>query len=504
MSSSAIPWPPPSARPVETHISTVWLTEAYAYKVKKPVHLVFLDARDLATRERFCREELRLNARTAPGLYLDVLPVTQDRAGVWLDGPGDTVDWVVRMHRFPDDALLAHHADAGTLTPDQIDGAAAAIARFHRAERPLPATAARPKTLRHWAAENVEEILELAGRQSTVDVGPMRSLGQRLDQRFAVEASWSAARTASGWLRECHGDLHLGNLIAWRGAVTAFDAIDFDASLRIIDPIADVAFTWMDLLARGYRGLAWRLLGGYLEELGSYDALVGLRTFAAYRALVRAKVALLLDDQSDFVRYWRVAEQLCGPVPAPALILMTGLSGSGKSTAAAMLAESLGAVRTRSDVERKRLFDLAPTARPTDRETLYGASASARTYERLASVARDALTAGFRVVVDAAALRQDERARFKSLAHALGVGFALVECVADPAQVSARMMARSAADTDASDADLAVRQQQGLTVEPVPASWSADHHVLRNDDDLQALRAAAERLAGRLEDTWSA
>ncbi len=496
-----MPWPPPDARAVETHISTVWLTGATACKIKKPVHLVFLDARSMAAREWFCREELRLNARTTPDLYLDVVPVTRDEAGTWLAGPGEVVDWVVRMQRFPDDALLAHAAESGTLTGWHVDRAAAAIARFHVSLPALPATAALPKSLRAWAAENVAEIVELADRQEEVPVAMVRAFGRRLDQRFADEARWHDARVAAGWLRECHGDLHLGNLVVWQGDVALFDAIDFDPSLRIIDPVADVAFTWMDLLACDASSLAWRFLSGYLESTGAYDALRGLRTYAAYRALVRAKVALLSGDPGGFQRYWGVAEAVIAP-PPPALVLMTGLSGSGKSTVAALLAESLGAVRVRSDVERKRLFGLAATDRPEDRGALYGAAATARTYQRLASIADEVLRSGHRIVVDAAALRQDERERLYALALSLGARFALVECRASAERLAVRVAARDAAGTDPSDATVTVVRQQVALAEPVPAAWAPVHHVVHNEATADELRAAVGQLAQRLTAAW--
>jgi uncharacterized protein len=502
MSVAPQPWPPPDARAVETHISTVWLTETFAYKAKKPVHLVFLDARSLATREWFCREELRLNARTVTDLYLDVVPVTRDASGMWLDGPGIVVDWVVRMRRFPDDALLAHQAEAGQLTSWHAERAAVAIARFHSALPALPASVALPKTLRAWAAENVDEIVELVDRQSSVSVATMRDLGQRVAQRFADDADWQAARIEAGWLREGHGDLHLGNLIEWRGDVAAFDAIEFDPSLRIIDPIADVAFTWMDLLARDGSGLAWTFLSKYLEVVGDYEGLRGLRTYAAYRALVRAKVALLSQDPAGFLRYWRVAESVAADPPPPALVLMTGRSGSGKSTVAAMLATALGAVRIRSDVERKRLFGLNATERPADRHELYGAEATARTYQRLAAVATQVLQSGERVVVDAATLHQEEREQLHQVARSLGLPFVLVECRASAEQLASRVTAREVAGTDPSDADLSVLQQQARRAEPVPAEWAIFHHMVQNDAGLDALSDAVGQLARRLEAAW--
>jgi predicted kinase len=289
----------------------------------------------------------------------------------------------------------------------------------------------------------------------------------------------------------------LGNLVLWRDGVVAFDAIEFEPALRCIDLMNDVAFAFMDLLACGQPELAWRFVNGYVERSGDFDGLVGLRAFAAYRALVRAKVALLSGQPQGFLRYWPLAEVLAEQPRPPRLLLVMGLSGAGKSTLAAIAAELLGAIRLRSDVERKRLHGLAPTDRSGPAQALYSAEATRRTYERLGELAQGLLAAGHSVVVDAALLRQGERAALRELAQRLGAPFLLLECVAAPERMEQRLQERAAAGTDASDADVEVMLRQRESAEPVPQAWAAEHRVLVNDASLQDLRAAAGSLLAR-------
>ncbi|MEY5099324.1 MAG: hypothetical protein RJA36_2043 [Pseudomonadota bacterium] len=482
----------PGAERVETHISVVWLAGDYAYKVKKAVRLPFLDFSTLELRRRFLAEELRLNRRTAPDLYLDLLPVTGSAAVPVLGGSGEAIEWVLRMRRFPAGALLSELAQQGLLQPGHIDALADHVAAFHLALPPLPAAPA--KDVVAWTIESLDEAALNPLRPAAVGTQRVRALRERLLGLLGQQSGWRARRIEQGWLRECHGDLHLGNLVLWQGRVVAFDAIEFDPALRCIDLANDIAFTFMDLLARGWPALAWRFVNGYVERSGDFDGLAGLRAYAAYRALVRAKVALLSQQPGLFERYWDCAEALAAPPPAPRLVLTMGLSGAGKSTLATCVAETLGALRLRSDVERKRLYGLAPTERPGSELDLYGPDATRRTYARLSELAGQLLAAGHSVVVDAALLRQGERTALRELAQRLGAPFLLLECVADPALMERRLLARAAAADDASDAGVEVMRRQRELAEPVPPDWAAEHRVLVNESSLEQLQASAVAL----------
>jgi uncharacterized protein len=480
----------PGAVRIDTHISTVWLAGDQAWKIKKPIRLPFLDFSTLERRRFFLEEELRLNRRTAPGLYRDLLPVTGTAQAPVLGGAGEAIEWVLRMRRFPAGALLSELAAAGQLQAAHVDALAAHVADFHRSLPGLPPAAAPAKDVVDWARESLDEAESNPLRPAEVGPDSVGALRERLLALLDEQAGWRDKRLRDGFLRECHGDLHLGNLVLWQGGVVAFDAIEFEPALRCIDLMNDLAFAFMDLLACGQPELAWRFVNGYVERSGDFDGLVGLRAFAAYRALVRAKVALLSGQPQGFLRYWPLAEALAAQPARPRLLLVMGLSGAGKSTLAAIAAGQLGAIRLRSDVERKRIHGLAPTDRSGAAQALYGAEATRRTYERLGQLAQGLLEAGHSVVVDAALLRQGERDALRERARRLGLPFLLLECVAAPERMEARLEERAAADSDASDAGVEVLRRQRSQAEPVPADWAAEHRVLANDGSLAELEAA--------------
>ena len=520
--AGAVPWLPwrmsqaqglpalfPHAECLHTHISWVWLVGDHAYKAKRPVKLPFLDFATLAARRHFCAEELRLNRRTAPGLYLDLWAVCGPAHAPVLrpwapDAPWPADGWEVllRMHRFAQSALWQHRALAGALAPADADALATHVAHFHQALPPLAQAPARG-TL-HWARESLDGVARHPARPAWLTLQRVQALRERVEGALQALDGWRTQRLAQGWLREGHGDLHLGNLVNWQGGVVAFDALEFEPQLRCIDVMNDAAFAFMDLQAHGLPALAWRFLDGYLAHTGDYAGLRGLRAFAAYRALVRAKVALLSHAPPPiFARYWTLAERLASPVPSPHLVLTMGLSGSGKSTAAALAVEHLaaagaqdgglctGAVRLRSDVERKRRLGLAPTSRPGHAgpaSTLYSADTTRRTYQHVQAVAAELLGFGQSVVVDAACLRQAEREALRQVAAQAGARFTLLECLAPLETMHTRLAQRQAANTDPSDANATVLAQQTQWAEPVPTHWAPVHRQLVNNSSLNHLR----------------
>ena len=488
---------------IETHISSLLLAGDGVLKLKKPLRLPFLDFSTPDLRRHFCEEEVRLNRRTAPQLYRAVLPVTGPPPAPRLGGPGPAIDWALWMHRFDNRQLYDRLAQAGALTADHVDALAAEIAAFHAALPTSPPAFGDPAVAQRWAADNLRELQALAA-----------GLPDAARAQLAALAPWNAARAqqlqpllaqrrAAGAVVEGHGDLHLGNIVQHQGRPLLFDALEFNPELRHGDRLNDLAFAFMDLLAHGLPRLAWRLLSLTLEASGDHDALPLLRWFASYRALVRAKVALIQAGQAPGVagapqraaalERIELAQRLAFP-PAPRIVLTSGLSGSGKSTVALQLAEALGAVRVRSDVERKRLHGLAATERPTDAAQLYNPDSTARTYARLAEVARVALAGGVSVVLDAAFLRRAERAALQRLAAEHGVDYALVLCEASPATLAARIGQRQADGRDPSDADLAVLQLQQRVREPLADGERASARVLDTEGPREAVAARAEAL----------
>ena len=431
----------------KTHISSLLLAGDDVFKFKRPVKLPFVDFSTRALRRHFCEEELRLNRRTAPQLYRGVVTIG-----------GEPALW---MRRFDDTLLFSHLARTRRLTPAHIDALAASIARFQATLRPSPPSVNAAALAQRWAGDNLRDLAGLGQ--------PLDDLVRWTAARAEALAPLWRARQAAGAVVEGHGDLHLGNIVWHQGQPLLFDALEFNADLRHADRLADPAFTFMDLLDHGLPSLAWRLMSQWLEAGGDWDALPMLRWSAAYRALVRAKVALLQDQPADAERRIALARQLAFPTEAPQLVLTSGLSGSGKSTVAMMWVQALGAVRVRSDVERKRLHGLAATARPADPATLYNAPSTAATYARLGEVAQAALAGGVSVVVDAAALRRAERDALRQVAADAGARFRLIDCTAPEATLAARIRQRMATQADASDADLGVLAHQLREREPLGA-----------------------------------
>ena len=466
-------------RLIETHISWVLLAGRQAYKIKKSVDLGFLDFSTLALRQHFCEEEVRLNRRLAPEIYREVVAIGGTLAALQF-GAQPVLEYAVRMRRFPAGRLFENLIAHQRLSPAHIDQLAQTLAEFHQR---VPAATARSRfgkaaVLRREIADNFSAMQTLLPGASAET---LRQLHARLQAELDVRSALMAARRQAGFVRECHGDLHLGNIVLSGGRPVPFDGIEFDPSLRWIDIIDDIAFPVMDLWQHDRPDLAWRLLNGWLEITGDFAGLALLPLYMANRALVRAKVHALRAAQPGLRprevttlqalarRYLDCAAQVLH-LPPPALIITHGLPGSGKTTFSQTVLEHFGAIRLRSDVERKRLYGLPPLAdshRVLGGDALYSAEATARTYARLAELAAQLLVAGFRVIVDAAFLKREERRGFQMLARQQGVPFVIAEMTADMDVLRARIRQRQVIGRDASEADVAVLKKLAQSQEPL-------------------------------------
>jgi len=481
---------------IETHISWVLLAGEYAWKLKKPLDLGFLDFSTLERRRAACEDELRLNQRTLPAIYEAVVPVWRtahglsvgaagaEAAGGAAVAPGSAgampLDYLVRMRRFDQAGLFSRLLEAGRLEPSLFDRLARHVAEFHAA-----AAVARPAGNFGHAArvhapvrQNFEQIRERIN--DPVLLAELARVEDWAETQFAVLAPVFDARLGAGRVRECHGDMHLGNLVVLDGEPRLFDAIEFSAELRWTDVIADVAFLVMDLQARGEAALGWRFLNAWLERTGDYAGLRVLPYYLSYRAMVRAKIAAIRATQVEGeARAQSLAE--CGRylalaaaqthAPAPALLIASGLSGAGKTSQSQPLLESHGVIRVRADVERKRLFGLAPEAASDSGlgRDLYSAEASARTYAKLAELARGVVEAGYAALVDATFLKRAQRQGFAALAAAANVPFVILAFDAPLEVLRERVSQRAEAGTDASEANLAVLEAQTLEREALDA-----------------------------------
>lgn len=487
----------------ETHISQVILTGEYAYKIKKPMDFGFLDFSTLARRKHFCEEELRLNSRLAAPLYLDVVPITGTPDEPVLGGEGEPFEYAIRMRQFDQGELFDVRQENGSLTPDLLTGLAKQVAEFHDTLPPVAENKplGTPEAVYAAMQENFDQIrplLEDAGLLAQLD-----NLEAWTRTTFERQQDLIAQRHAQGFVRECHGDLHLANITVFDGKVTVFDCIEFNEPFRWIDVINDLAFLLMDLESRREPMLANLVLNTYLEYRGDFDALPLLPLYKAYRAMVRAKIALftmgnptlseterfgLLQRYSD---YAQLAESYSA-IPNPYLLATTGLSASGKTCISAAMSAELGLVRLRSDVERKRLFGLGPldhSKSPTG-GNLYTEDATLQTYQRLASLAGDLLRAGLPVIVDAASLKESERSLLASVAENLGLPFALIHCEAPEDTRREWIRNRSG---DASEATEALLSEQQAWFEPLTTDEKT-HTIHLHTDQEHVAEAVADRI----------
>ena len=485
----------------ETHISWVLLAGRDAYKIKKAVNLGFLDFSTLELRRFYCNEELRLNRRLAPQLYLDVVTIG-GRPEQPVPGGEPAIEYAVHMRRFPQTNQMDRMLARGLVTAAHIDRLAAIIAEFHNSlpaaakEAPFCATA----EIETAVLQNFESLPRLLSAPD--DLAMLETVRAASALEFSACEPLFGQRAAAGRVRECHGDLHLGNIVVLGDVPTPFDCIEFSTALRWIDVISEISFTVMDLLRRGWPQLAWRLLNDYLEITGDYHGCGVLRFYLAYRAMVRAKIAAIRAGQrgarlkkelKSCRSYLRLAHG-CLARRRPALIITHGLPGCGKSTFAQIALERLGAIRIRSDVERKRLFDLtalADSKAQTDAD-IYSEDATRRTYARLNELACSVIAAGFPVIVDAAFVLHVERANFRALAREMGVPFVIASLQTDAALLAERLALRSRRGDDPSEADIAVMRKVQVVQQPLRNEELGFAVTFINNGDITTLRSADE------------
>jgi aminoglycoside phosphotransferase family enzyme/predicted kinase len=471
--------PVAGVRLIETHISWLLLTGAYAYKIKKPVDFGFLDFSTLEKRRFYCLEELRLNRRLAPELYLDVVPITGSHRQPHVHGTGGAIEYAVKMRQFDDANLLNRLIEAGRLEPWHIDRLAAKLASLHAGIPRSTAADAHgmPEKIHAAAVQNFTQIR--SSLEQPADVRALDDLETWSLQSSAKLRDTFLRRKREGFVRECHGDAHLGNIVLIDGNPTLFDCIEFNEDLRWIDVISELAFTVMDVAVRQHPELAFRLLNQYLEITGDYAGLALFDFYRLYRAMVRAKIATLSQiDIAEPARraslmgqYRRYIDYALGVMQRdkPVLLITHGLSGSGKSYVSARLAECLQLIRLRSDVERKRLCGHAADAdtRSGVATGIYSADISEATYRHLGETARWLLTSGLSVIVDASFLQRSDRLALKSLAESLQADYCVLDLQASADTLRERIRERLSKRLDPSEANLEVLDHQLQIHEPL-------------------------------------
>lgn len=460
---------------VETHISWVVLTGSFAYKIKKAVNLEFLDFSTLEQRLHFCEEELRLNVRRAPQLYLGVVPIDGSPEQPSLGGQGTIFEYALKMHQFPQDAQLDKQLDGGTLRDEDLYRLAETIAADHEQARVIEYADDRESV----GKVKVPMQENFAPVERAIDMNLLTRVRRWTADNLEVLKPTLIQRRKQGFVRECHGDLHLANLVRLDDGIVAFDCVEFSADLRNIDVLSDIAFLVMDLTGRARQDLATVFLNRYLERTGDYAGMRVFGLYFVYHAMIRAKVAAIRSSERsdegnrekdiEAVKHnLAVAVRWIGR-SAPRLIAMHGYSGSGKTWLSTQLLSRLPAIRVRSDVERKRLlgYSESESSDSTPGEGAYTASLNAAVYARLFELAGDLLTAGFQVIIDAAFLSKDDRLAVVGFAQERKVGYAFVSTLASEAELEQRLQRRDSIGSDVSEAGIPVLRHQLLTADPL-------------------------------------
>lgn len=467
------PHPVDAVEMIQTHISWVFLAGEFAYKIKKPVNFGFLDFSTPDQRRYYCEEELRLNRRSTPEIYLDVIGIRAQGEGFALSGEGPVIDYCLKMRRFEQSDLLDVRLRSGAFDAQWMDVLAADISCFHRNEKPV-------------AAEQIDHAAELDKHIRANMVVASRHIGQALSQQTLntlndyansgmVPLAILMKRQSDGFVRHCHGDLHLQNMTLIENRPRLFDCIEFNESFAVIDTFNDIAFLVMDCDARGRSDLGMRFLSRYLEACGDYTGLTLLNHYCFYRACVRGKVACLLAEElsegeekqqqyAEARKYFDLAAGYTQPRP-PKLMAIGGLSASGKSHLALLGCGEERAIIIRSDATRKRIASDFPEL------SLYGKQMHVNTYNAMFAAAGQALEAGMSVILDATFLHPDSRQQVKTLAEQYQIPLHFFWLDIDEATLRSRIRQRSDTGDDISDADEQVLDQQLANYQRPQESW---------------------------------
>ncbi len=479
----------------ETHISWVILTGSFAYKIKKPVRLSFIDLSTLAKRKYYCEEEFRLNHIFSPKLYLDVVPVFGNEEHPSFIGSGEPIDYAVRMHQFDPTHRLDQILETGIEISHLLEDFGKYLAKLHSTinENTCPHSSGTPEVIQKFVGDNFsylnEEIVDPKLKTK------LKTIQDWTQSQFSELKPFLIHRKHEGWIKECHGDLHLENLAWVDGEIQLFDRLEFSPDLRWIDPMNEIAFLTMDLCFRKNSKLSQKFLRSYLEHSGDYEGLRLLRYYQVYRAMVRAKVAAIQMQSKEgtpqFKSFYKKVKTLIEFTyrllvePERFLCITYGVSGSGKTTASQLLMEQSRAIVIRSDVERKRLFGLGvlEESRSNLNQGIYEESATRKTYLKLLQLAHAILKSGHSVIVDASFLDKEFRDLFLKLGREEEVKTYLLNCPQlNEDFLEERIVSRSLQSRDASEANSQVLKQQLAELDPLTKQELEDWEVIEKDE----------------------
>ena len=453
---------------IQTHASYVFLTGKYAYKIKKNVNYGFLDYSSLDKRKYFLETELRLNKKIAPELYLEVVPISDCDHQLILNNSENVLEYTLKMRQFPQENLFSNLLEAGKLTCDRMMELGKIVAQFHNNTETnnYISSFGTVAKISNAFTENYQQSQKYIGTVQTEE--QFAATKAYTDSFFTQRKDLFQARVKQNKIKECHGDLHLKNICLWQDKIQLFDRIEFNESFRFVDTMYDVAFTVMDLKARSQPKLANAFLNSYLEYTGDWMGLLVLPLYLTRQAYVRAKVnSFLLDDsqmgekdqqeaKQEARDYYRQAYQYTQSKPG-SLILMSGLSGSGKSTVARTIARNTSAIQIRSDVVRKHLGGIPLDQPGTDR--IYTAEMTQKTYKRLLDLGIMLAKEGYTVILDAKYDRINLRQPVIAQAQAHKIPLKIFYCTAPISVLCDRLKKRQNDVSDAT-ADLITTQQE--------------------------------------------
>ncbi len=472
---------------LKTHASYIFLSGDKAFKIKRALKYPYLDYSTLDLRRAACTAEYKINKQLSPQLYIDALPLMKNEHGALaLGGHGTPVEWVLVMKRFADGDLFSQRATHGTLTPALIIAATENIARMHQHARIIPTDEPHGGGAARFAQIMAETTNEIMASSNPGMMRRMAHVAPSLSGYLSQFSHILDRRMETGHVRACHGDLHLGNICVFNGDPTLFDAVEFNPGISKIDTLYDIAFLWMDLVAQGELALANLSFNTYMAIMGGHQDLAVLPLFMAKRALIRMKVALARGDIVEADRYLDLAATWV-PTQRPSLTAIGGLSGSGKTTAAAALAPYIGlppgAIHLRSDLVRKKCFGIPPLTHAPS--AAYTPVATTLVYETLALQADACLQAHWPVVVDAMFQQPAARHAIEHKALQAKVPFNGLWLTAP---LEARLTRVAERCNDASDADAAVLKSQEKG-QIRPDNWQSVDSSLPVDETLNAIRS---------------
>ncbi len=458
---------------IETHISWVILTGKYAYKIKKPLNLGFLDFSTLNKRHYYCDEELRINSRLAPKLYLSVVTINGSKQQPHINGSGAIIEYAVKMRQFPQQAQLDKMLAQGLLTKSHMDELASIISKFHNSIEiaKLKTEYGNPEIILSQAIENFKQIKQ---QQNFVcNEKKLNELKNWTNDFYRLHKDSFIVRKNSNFIRECHGDMHLRNIAYWQNKILIFDNLEFDGKLRWIDVFSEIAFIVMDLDERNEHELSRRFLNAYLEKTGDYTGISILRFYLVYRAMVRAKIYCIQSQQEQITKPLKLElikkhNSLINlalsytRTKQPSLIIMHGFSGTGKTTLSQKLLEKKSIIRIRSDVERKRLFGLGAlfNSHVSVDDNLYSSIATDKTYQHIFKLTKILLQNNYTALIDASFLSNKYRQQALQLAEQNNAQFIIIDCHANKDELQKRITKRLILNTDASEANYSVLDNQ--------------------------------------------